>query len=1235
MSNPTEPSPSINSWLEQEMYEQYKYNQQTVDDPWRQVFETNGVTAKTNGQTVNGNAPVNTQVAAEPAPAATAPAPAPAPETAAIAKAPSAPPVPAEETEPSPSEQMVPLRGAPLRIAENMNLSLSVPTATSQRVLPVRVVDENRKLANDYRDIAGQSKLSYTHFIGWAIVQALKSQPNLNNAYLQKDGESFRVVRNAVNFGLAIDVPGKDGTRSLLVPSIKNAGDMTFVEFVAAFDDLVARGRAGKLQLPDFQGTSISLTNPGTVGTVGSVPRLMPGQGAIIATGAMDYPAEYAGVAPETKAALGLSKVMTVTCTYDHRVIQGAESGMFLGRLADLLQGKDGFYEGVFESLGIPARPVLWQPDKAPALPGLRPAASEANKEAAILQLINAYRVRGHLMADINPLDPVTKVHPELDPETYGLSLWDLDREFHFGSLGALSGTAAPKPVCTLREILDVLRRAYCGKTGVEYMDIHNVEEKLWLQRKIESPEALAPPSAERRVRILRRLLEAEMFEQFLEARYKGQKRFSLEGGESAFAALDELCELSAAANVHEIVIGMPHRGRLTVIGNLIGQHVRVFTAFEIGADDDDDVKYHIGASGDRATSNGRDVRVTVLPNPSHLEAVNPVVEGVVRAKQNRLGDEKRVRVVPIAMHGDAAFMGQGVVVETMNLSRLKGYTTGGTIHIVVNNQVGFTTNPSDGRSSTYSTDMARAIQAPVFHVNGDDPEACVRAARLAFEYRQAFGKDVVIDVICYRKHGHNEGDDATYTQPLMYKRLKTHPFPAQRYRDRLIRQKAVSAEEVEAIRAEIRERLEKGQEEAKKNQSVEAEVPYPAIVSPATGIGRAMFEEVVRGLHALPDGFEAQDKIKGFIERRLKAIENGPIDWALGEALAFGSLLLEGQSVRLSGQDSTRGTFSQRHLGFFDPHTGVEFQPLSKLAAQGRSRFEVVNSSLSEFAVMGFDYGYSVADEDSLVAWEGQFGDFANGAQIIIDQFLSSGESKWGQQTSLVLLLPHGYEGQGPEHSSARIERFLQLCAERNMIVANCTTPAQYFHLLRRQAGLRKPLVVFTPKSILRHAKAVGHMADFTAGAFREVIGDSEALRARRAIFCTGKVYYDLLEAREKKQAPHVAIVRLEQLYPFPEDQVRDVLARYSSSAELLWVQEEPRNMGAWKFVEDRMRETLDQTHRAIRYVGRVAAASPATGSAKRHAAEQAAILDEAFADVLPAPRRAPRKKLVKRRKS
>jgi 2-oxoglutarate dehydrogenase E1 component len=1201
----------INSWLEEELYQQYLHDRSTVDESWKQMFQEPRA-LHTNGG--NGVAP--------------------APQKAAVA---AAAPVPAPPAQVSADDELQPLRGIAGKIAENMSASLSIPLATSQRSIAVKVMDENRRIINQHRTLIGKSKVSYTHLIGWAIVKALEEVPAINHAYAEKDGQPYRVLHPEINLGIAVDVASKDGGRSLMVPNIKNAAALTFAQYVEQFDDLVSRARKGKLTTADFAGTTISLTNPGTVGTVASSPRLMPGQGAIIATGAIDYPAEYHGAADETRAMLGISKVMMLSCTYDHRVIQGAESGMFLGRVQALLDGKDGFYDEVFEHLKMPHRPVRWETDRLPSLPGSAARQAEIAKEAGIIQLINAYRVRGHLIADLDPLGAEPSYHAELDPETYGLTIWDLDREFLTGSLGDAMGEGSPKTMATLRQILETLRQTYCGKIGAEYMNIQVPEQKRWLQDSMEPDANNWPLDRDTKLRILRSVIAGEEFEHFLHSRFVGQKRFALEGAETALAIMEELLERAAEAKVHEIVIGMAHRGRLNLLVNTAGKDVKqIFSEFEGEIDPastqgSGDVKYHLGASGVRRMEKGQEIVISVAPNPSHLEAVDPVVEGIVRPKQDRIGDVQRERVIPVLIHGDAAFAGQGVVTETLNLSQLDGYSTGGTIHLVINNQIGFTTLPDESRSTPYSTDVARGVQAPIFHVNGDDPEAAVRVVKLAFEFRQRFKKDVVIDMICYRRHGHNEGDDPSYTQPILYRKIKDHPSVAVQYGERLVREGTVSATDVQAMRKEVSSRLSDAYDAVQK-RSERFEVQELSAVSseeigefcPRTSVAPPVIEQVTRGMTQFPDNFHLHPKLRGFVEKRRQAIAaGGPIDWAFGEALAFGTLAVEGTAVRLSGQDSGRGTFSQRHLAFYDSETGKRYVPMQHIAPD-QARFEVWDSSLSEFAVLGFEFGYSVADPLTLVIWEAQFGDFANGAQIMIDQFIATCEQKWGQPSGLVMLLPHGFEGQGPEHSSARIERFLTLSAENNMQVCNVTTPAQYFHLLRRQMyggpdrrGTRKPLVIFTPKSLLRHARAVSTLQEFTTGGFTEILGDTQvtdANRISRVVFCTGKIYYDMLAARDERKADHVALVRVEQLYPFASDQARDILARYPVTAEVVWAQEEPRNMGSWRFLRECIQPVLEESRRELRYVGRPESASPATGSGKRHQQEQAEIVNDAL---------------------
>jgi multifunctional 2-oxoglutarate metabolism enzyme len=1210
MSEQSDPKLGINSWLEDELYQTYLHDRKYVDESWKTVFETNGHAQPASTQGKNGASSTPAVRAAAPAVAVGA------------------------------NEELTPLRGVAGKIAENMAVSLTIPTATSQRVVQVRVLDENRQLINQHRAIIGKSKVSYTHIIGWAILRALDQFRQINDAYTEQDGQPFRIVRKQVNFGLAVDVKGKDGSSSLMVPNIRNAGALGFTEYLAAFDDVVARARTSKLMPQDFQGTTISLTNPGTVGTFGSVPRLMVGQGAIIATGAMDYPAEYANTPPEMRAQLAISKVMMVTCTYDHRIIQGADSGRLLGRLHALLNGADNFYETIFTELGMSYLPVKLQENVSTAAVQPAPVPSgDPYKEAAVAHLINAYRVRGHLIANIDPLGSTRPMHPDLDPATHGLTMWDLDRRV------ITEGNRL------LRDVLEDMRQTYSASVAPEYMYIPIPEQKNWLRDRMESTKIQWPLDTQTRLRTLNRLIEAEVFEQFLHTRFIGKKRFSLEGGEATIAALDEIAERAASNGVQEIAIGMAHRGRLNVLANIVDKPIhQVFAEFEEAPDSSSnaygsgDVKYHLGAMGTRTTSQGHEIRMSVAFNPSHLEAVDPVVEGIVRARQDNIGDANRERVLPLLIHGDAAFPGQGVVPETMNLSRLEGYSTGGTIHVVINNQIGFTTPPEEARSGHYATDIARAVQCPIWHVNADDPEAVVRVAQMAYDFRQQFKKDVVVDIVCYRRHGHNEGDDPTYTQPLMYQKIKQQPTVLTQYAQRLVREKVLTQAEVDERKKAYLARLSEGYDIAKKNaEAFELQeappTPLPPVGAP-TAISAKLAEEVIHGLTTTPEDFHLHPKLKGFMDKRREALSGGPMDWAFGEAMAFGSLLIEGTPVRLSGQDVGRGTFSQRHSELYDVENGRKYVPLMNLSSN-QAPFGVWDSSLSEFAVMGFEFGVSLAEPQTLVLWEGQFGDFVNGAQIIIDQFLSSAETKWGQASGLVLLLPHGYEGQGPEHSSARIERFLQLCAENNLQVGNCTTPAQYFHILRRQMRggfddkpIRKPLILFTPKSLLRSAKAVSHLNEFTSGSFQEVIDDAtvQAQNVSRILFCSGKVYYDLLAGREARKAENVAIVRTELMYPFPQAQIEAILKKYPGNADLYWVQEEPRNMGPWRFMLESMHSLLEPGKRTLHYAGRPESASPAAGTTKRHEQEQSDLVSDAFGPT-PVTRKPKRVRIVAKR--
>ncbi len=1121
------------------------------------------------------------------------------------------------------------LRGPAARIVTNMDASLTVPTATSVRSVPAKLMIDNRIAINAHLKRTRGGKVSFTHILGYAIVKALQIMPDMNNAFGEQDGKPAVITPAHVNFGLAIDLPKPDGTRSLVVPSIKAAETLDFFQFWNAYEALIRKARDGKLTVDDFAGTTISLTNPGTIGTIHSVPRLMKGQGCIIGAGAMEYPAEWQGASPETIARHGIGKLMTLTSTYDHRIIQGAGSGDFLRLIHQYLIGADDFYDEIFEALRIPYEPARWSVDLSTT------HEEDLSKAARIQKLIHAYRVRGHLLADTDPLEYRMRRHPDLDLATYGLTLWDLDREVATGGFGG-------KDMATLREILDTLHDSYCRTIGVEYMHIQDPEQRAWMEEHVEVP--MQRFSRDEQMRILRRLNAAEAFETFLQTKYVGQKRFSLEGGESVIALLDQVLVQAANDEMDEVCIGMPHRGRLNVLANIAGKsYAQIFREFE-GAQDprsvqgSGDVKYHLGTEGVFTSEDGNSTKVYLAANPSHLEAVNPVLEGIVRAKQDRLNRAgEAFTVLPVLLHGDAAFAGQGVVLETLQLSQLRGYRTGGTIHVVVNNQVGFTTAPSSSRSSVYSTDLARAIQSPIFHVNGDDPEACVRVATLAYKYREDFAKDVVIDLVCYRRRGHNEGDDPSMTQPLMYGLIEAKRSVRRLYTEALIGRGDISEEDAEAALKDYQGRLEQVFIETKEAARAEKS---GAPMDPG-GLGAAHPEDVEDAEHAhrahhtavsadalqrvgavwtaYPEGFTVHTKLKKMLEKRAAMASDGDVDWAMGELLAFGTLLAEKVPVRLSGQDSRRGTFVQRHAVLIDKDTAEEWTPLLYLG-EGQARFSVYDSLLSEYAAMGFEYGYSVERPDALVLWEAQFGDFANGAQTIVDEFICSSEQKWSQRSSLVLLLPHGYEGQGPDHSSARIERYLQMCAQDNMIVAYPSTPASHFHLLRRQAYARprKPLVVFTPKQLLRLKAATSSVEDFTNGTFRPVLPDSSPLdrdKVNRILLASARVVYDLEAERAKRQDDSTAIVRVEQLYPVPAQEIAEALRSYPN-AEVVWCQDEPQNQGAWPFMAlnlpDLLREHGEQ--RALRVISRPASASPATGSSKTHAVENAELMRRAF---------------------
>ncbi|OKI09512.1 alpha-ketoglutarate decarboxylase [Streptomyces sp. CB02923] len=1245
-----------NEWLVDEIYQQYLQDPNSVDRAWWDFFADYkpGAGATTPAPASEGSpatpASGTTQAAAPAAPSAPAApaAPQPAPQAAAPAAAQPAAPAKPAASAPAPAKaapaktapakpaakkddvkadeapagpELVTLRGPSAAVAKNMNASLELPTATSVRAVPVKLLFDNRIVINNHLKRARGGKVSFTHLIGYAMVQALKAMPSMNHSFQEKDGKPTLVKPEHINLGLAIDLVKPNGDRQLVVAAIKKAETLSFFEFWQAYEDIVRRARNNKLTMDDFTGVTASLTNPGGIGTVHSVPRLMPGQGLIVGVGAMDYPAEFQGTSQDTLNKLGIAKVMTLTSTYDHRVIQGAASGEFLRVMNQLLLGENGFFDDIFKSLRIPYEPVRWLRDIDVSHD------DDVTKAARVFDLIHAYRVRGHVMADTDPLEYEQRKHPDLDIIEHGLTLWDLEREFAVGGF-------AGKTMMKLRDILGVLRDSYCRTTGIEFMHIQDPKQRKWIQDRVERGHS--KPEREEQLRILRRLNSAEAFETFLQTKYVGQKRFSLEGGESVIPLLDAVIDSAAESRLDEVVIGMAHRGRLNVLANIVGKsYAQIFREFEGNLDPKSmhgsgDVKYHLGAEGTFTGLDGEQITVSLAANPSHLEAVDPIVEGISRAKQDIIGKGGTdFTVLPVQLHGDAAFAGQGVVAETLNMSQLRGYRTGGTVHIVINNQVGFTAAPESARSSMYATDVARMIEAPIFHVNGDDPEAVVRVARLAFEFRQAFNKDVVIDLICYRRRGHNETDNPGFTQPLMYDLIDKKRSVRKLYTESLIGRGDITLEEAEQALQDFQGQLEKVFTEVREATTAPAapEVPEPQAEFPVT-VETAISQEVVKRIAEsqvnIPERVTVHPRLLPQLQRRAAQVEDDTIDWGTGETLAFGSLLMEGTPVRLSGQDSRRGTFGQRHAVLVDRETGEDYTPLLYLS-EDQARFNVYDSLLSEYAAMGFEYGYSLARPEALVMWEAQFGDFVNGAQTVVDEFISSAEQKWGQTSGVTLLLPHGYEGQGPDHSSARIERFLQLCAQNNMTVAMPTLPSNYFHLLRWQVHNphHKPLVVFTPKSMLRLKAAASKTAEFTTGGFRPVISDdaAKAEDVTKVVFCSGKVYYDLEAERVKRGAFDTALVRIERLYPLPGKELQAEIAKYPNAGKYLWMQEEPANQGAWPFLGLNLIDHLDLSVGAdvphgerLRRISRPHSSSPAVGSAKRHQAEQAALIAETF---------------------
>ena len=1187
-----------NAGLVEEMYRKYQENPASIAPAWQEFF------ADYQPRVAAVGTPLST-----PAPPATTSAP--AIPLASVGTAPKTAPINVLA-----GETITALKGPAKAVVTNMEASLGVPTATSVRSIPAKLLEINRQILNNHLARTRGGKVSFTHLIGYAIVRALKSVPNMNSSYGLVDGVPSVVRHEHVNFGLAIDQKKRDGSRSLMVPNHKGVDGYTFAQFHSAYEELLRLVRANKITPDDFAGTTVSLTNPGMIGTMHSVPRLMPGQGVIIGVGSIDFPPEYQGADLQTLARVGVSKVVTITSTYDHRVIQGAESGEFLAEIHKCLLGEDGFYDDIFHSLGVPYEPARWMQDIQP----LDDVTALVEKAIHVQQLINMYRVRGHLIANLDPLalrEP--KTHPELDINHWGLSIWDLDREFPTGGVGGQRTMA-------LRDILRLLRDAYARTIGVEYMHMQEHDQKTWIQERVEGITYDTPHADKQQ--ILTSLNAAEAFEKFLHTKYLGQKRFSLEGAETLIPMVEFLLADAAASGVEDVVMGMSHRGRLNVLANLVGKsYGQIFREFEGELDPNvpqgsGDVKYHLGASGRYTTHNGTAINVTMAANPSHLEAVDPVVEGIARAKQDRYHDTTQTKVLSVLVHGDAAFAGQGVVAETLNLSELEGYDVGGTVHIVINNQIGFTTTPKYARSTVHCTDIAKGVQAPIFHVNGDDPEAAIRVIRLAFAFRQEFKKDVVVDMVCYRRYGHNEGDEPGFTQPRMYETIKARRSVRKLYTELLVNRGDLTLEQCEAALTDYQQKLEHAFVETHDEHAhtpdwfeVEPERRIKATVE--TGVERATLDKVVTALTTFPEDFTVHPKLRRILEARRTSFETDQIDWATAESLAFGTLLLGGTPVRVAGQDCRRGTFSQRHATIFDFETEAEYTPLNNLGG-AQAPLMIYDSLLSEYAALGFEYGYSIADRDALVCWEAQFGDFSNVAQAIIDQFIVAAEDKWGQRSGLVLLLPHGFEGQGPEHSSARIERFLTLCAENNLRVTYPTTAANYFHALRRQVldAERKPLVVFTPKKYLRMPATYSAVSDFTSGSFQKTLADPNppvAATVKRLVMCTGKMGHELIERRNHDGAPAV-VLRVEQLYPVPVAEVAATMLKYPNLESVVWVQEEPENMGARIFAMDAMHSVLPANIDRW-FVARDASASPASGSSKVHDAEQDALLTAAFA--------------------
>jgi 2-oxoglutarate dehydrogenase E1 component len=1147
--------------------------------------------------------------------------------------APAAEPVAA----PAAGTRPVPLRGGAAMLARYMDESRSIPTATSFRTITVTAMDGRRKQLKE----AGQ-RVSFTHLIAYAIALAAENDmPVMAHHFADIDGTPHRLDDGQVNLGIAVDVEKKDGTRTLMVPVIRDAGRMSFMDFKAAFDALIEKARTNTLTADDLTGANISLTNPGGLGTIASVPRLMVGQGTIVATGSIAYPPGLASIGDM----IGAEKVMTMTSTYDHRIIQGAESGRFLQIVEAYLQGENGFYDGVFAALGAELGATPAPPAPAAAAAAARAAAPrDGAADEAMLQavqaatsLVKAHRTHGHLAARLDPLGAEPEGDPALDPNTVGLTP-EVMAKIPARILRMYV------PGATLADALPHLRETYCGTIAYEIEHISNHLQRVWLREKIESGEFRKPLTTDEQRALLQRLVEVDALERFMHKAYLGQKQFSIEGLDMTVPMLDEMIQLAAAHGAREVVVGMAHRGRLNVLAHNLGRpYETIFAEFEgastleavtsLPQGGTGDVKYHHGAQGSYQLPNGDSILVNLESNPSHLEYVHPVVLGATRAAQTgREGPHARRDTngaVPLVLHGDAAFPGQGVVAESLNLQAIDGYAVGGTLHLIQNNQVGFTTDPEDSRSTRWASDLAKGYDTPIIHVNADDVAACISAVRLAFAFRQEFGHDVVIDLIGYRRFGHNEADEPAYTQPEMYAKIKNKKRVTELWADKLVEAGVVSQEDVERQRQQVWDHLTHLHQELKAQikrsedaGAVEqATGEYQLDRSPSPEVATAVPADDLRRLNeellTFPDGFTVHPKLVKQLERRRDALgAEGGIDWAQAEVLAFASLLTEGVPVRLTGQDAERGTFSQRHMVLHDAKTGHTLSPIQSLKS-AQAAFELHNSPLSEVACLGFEYGYSQEAPETLVLWEAQFGDFVNSAQVVVDQFIVSGLAKWGQTSRLTLLLPHGYEGSGPEHSSARLERFLTLAAEGNLRVANLTTPAQYFHLLRRQAKIAKqrPLVIMTPKSLLRLPQATNRIEHLSETRFFPVLGEPRvpAEKVKRLILCTGKIYYDLVGHPSRQGNEAIAVGRVELLYPFPEAQIRELIDAYPNLTEVVWVQEEPRNMGARAHMSPRIMQILPH-HLHFGYIGRPERASPGEGYPAAHTAEQNRILRTAL---------------------